>query len=90
MSEFGHYGGYPAKPFQLLGILSVAFVGFLVFSSLIVPRLYDAFQKLDSPVPNKDSTIHAAPEEESSKDNGVVTLSLSSSPGNRVWPPRSV
>lgn len=89
-TEFGHYGGYPLRPFQLLGISSVVFAGFLFFSSLVMPELYDAFQKPHSPVPNKDATIHAAPEETTTKVNGAVTFSLDSTPAGRVWPPRSI
>jgi len=88
-TEFGHYSDYPLLPFQMLGIMTVVFVGFLVVSSLLMPSLYQAFQKHNSPVPSKDATIHAAPEE-TTKANGVAPWSLSSNPERRVWPPRSI
>ena len=36
-TEFGNYGGHPALPFQLLGILLVAFAGFLLVPILVAP-----------------------------------------------------
>jgi len=83
-TEFGHYAGYPLLPFNVLGILTVVFAGFLFFSSLVAPRLYDAFQKPDSPVPSKDATIHAAPEA-TANDNGTVKFSLQSTAGQSAW-----
>lgn len=44
---FGHYGGYPFRPYQILGILCVIFVAVLFFSSVAFPRMYDAFLKSD-------------------------------------------
>jgi len=43
---FGNYGGY-ASPYQILGILTVVFAGFLVASSLIFPKMYNALQTVD-------------------------------------------
>ena len=42
---FGHYGGYVTVPYQVLGILCVAFTGFLFVSSLVVPDLYRGLQR---------------------------------------------
>lgn len=90
-TEFGHYGGYSLGPFQLLGISTVVFAGFLFFSSLVMPQLYDAFQKSNSPVPAKDAAIQVAFQETTTKDKGgVATFSLDSTPEGRVWPPRSI
>lgn len=93
-SVFGHYEGYPLLPYQLLGILIVVLAGFLFFSSLIMPQLYSAFQKSNSPVPSKDATIHAAPKHNSSNHGvdgyGVTSFSLNSGAARSVWPPRSI
>lgn len=59
-TEFGHYSGYPLQPYQLLGILTVVFAGFLFVSSLVMPQLYNGFQKSDSPIPSKDCTLRVA------------------------------
>jgi SNF family Na+-dependent transporter len=56
---FGHYGGYVTLPYQVLGILCVAFTGFLFLSSLIVPQLYSP---LERPGGEKARTVHAEPE----------------------------
>mmetsp|Transcript_7710 Transcript_7710/g.16761 ORF Transcript_7710/g.16761 Transcript_7710/m.16761 type:complete len:313 (+) Transcript_7710:253-1191(+) len=89
-TEFGHYSGYPLLPYQLLGVLSVVFVGFLFVSSLVMPRLYNAFQKADSPIPSKDSTL-VAPEPATRRrsDGSAVAFSLAT-PNGGVWPPRSI
>jgi uncharacterized membrane protein YqjE len=87
-TEFGHYSGYPLQ-YQMLGIMTVVFVGFLVISSLVMPRLYSRFQKHNSPVPSKDATVHAVPKERT-KGNSIAPLSLDSHPAGKVWPPRSV
>merc|ERR1712007_265775 len=42
---FGRYAGYPFTPYQVLGILCVAFVGFLFISSLILPQMYEVFDR---------------------------------------------
>ena len=42
---FGRYAGYPFTPYQILGILCVAFVGFLFISSLILPQMYEVFDR---------------------------------------------
>jgi hypothetical protein len=62
-TEFGHHSGYPMLPYQILGIMCVVFAGFLFFSSLIMPQLYSAFQKPNSPVLNKVATAHAEPKQ---------------------------
>jgi len=86
-TEFGHYSGYPLL-YQLLGVFSVVFVGFLFVSSIIAPQLYGVFQKADSPVPSKDSTLVApAPE---TGGGSAVALTLSSTANGGVWPPRSI
>ncbi len=43
---FGHYSGY-AAPYQVIGLLTVVFAGFLVVSSLIFPKLYGALQTVE-------------------------------------------
>lgn len=43
---FGNYGGY-AYSYQILGILTVVFAGFLVASSLVFPKLYNTLQTVD-------------------------------------------
>lgn len=43
---FGNYGGY-ASSYQILGILTVVFAGFLVASSLVFPKLYITLQTVD-------------------------------------------
>ena len=91
-TEFGHYGGYPMTPYQVLGIMTVVFVAFLFFSSLIAPKLYDVFEKVDSPVPNKDdATIHVAPtstpdSSDTDRNSGGMQLTTRSTAG--VWPPQ--
>ena len=45
VKKFGHYEGYPFKPYQILGILLVVFAGFLFVSSLVFPRMYDGMEK---------------------------------------------
>jgi len=87
-TEFGHYSGYPLQ-YQMLGIMAVVFVGFLIISSLMMPRLYSRFEKHNSPVPSKDATVHAAPKE-TTEGNGTVPLSLDFHPSGKVWPPRSI
>lgn len=43
--QFGSYSNYVDWPFQILGYLIVAFVGFLFVSSLAFPQMYNAFQR---------------------------------------------
>ena len=64
VKEFGHYEGYVTRPYQVLGILIVVFTGFLFFSSLVFPKMYDAMQKPEDAVETKKahSSIHAEPE----------------------------
>jgi len=58
---FGHYEGYVAWPYQVLGILTVVFAGFLIVSSLAFPRLYAAF---DMPNEERDTKrVFASPPE---------------------------
>ena len=40
---FGHYEGYVAWPYQVLGILTVVFTGFLSVSTWASPRLFAVF-----------------------------------------------
>jgi len=89
VTEFGNYGGFPTAPWNILGIMTIVFAGFLFFSSLIMPQLYAAFQKPDSPVPSKDATIQATPGG-TTNDNGSVKFSLHSTAGGSVWPPKSI
>jgi hypothetical protein len=56
---FGHYEGYVTLPYQVLGILCVAFTGFLFLSSLIVPQMYSPLQR---PGGEKARSVHAEPE----------------------------
>jgi hypothetical protein len=56
---FGHYKGYVTLPYQVLGILCVAFTGFLFLSSLIVPQMYSPLQR---PGGEKARSVHAEPE----------------------------
>jgi len=42
--QFWSYGGYPKRPYQVLGVLVVVFAGFLFVSSLAFPRMYDCLQ----------------------------------------------
>lgn len=88
-TEFGHYEGYPTHPYQVLGIFAVVFAAFLIVSSLIMPRLYDAFQKQDSPVSKDkkmDVSIHGLPQVEE-KENGDFGIATSTAKGEGVWPP---
>lgn len=85
--EFGHYGGYPALPYQTLGVLTVVFAGFLVASSAVAPAMYDAFQKPDSPVPSKEATVQVSPEP---TKRGESSVALSFASTQAVWPPRSI
>lgn len=62
---FGHYSGYVFSPYQILGILCVAFTGFLFLSSLVAPRMYSALQRPE--IENKTS-VHAAPAPQDNKN----------------------
>ena len=42
---FGRYSGYPFTPYQIIGILCVCFVSFLFISSLILPQMYEVFDR---------------------------------------------
>jgi len=43
-SVFGHYGGYPTAPYQVLGILTFCFVTFLFVIGVIYPPFFDILQ----------------------------------------------
>ena len=49
VKKFGHYVGYVTRPYQVLGILTVVFAGFLFVSSLIFPGMYAWLQKEAEP-----------------------------------------
>ena len=71
VKKFGHYEGYPFKPYQILGILTVVFAGFLFLSSLVFPRMYDALQKPDDSADaaeKKSSSVHADPDAAEKED----------------------
>mmetsp|Transcript_20306 Transcript_20306/g.46919 ORF Transcript_20306/g.46919 Transcript_20306/m.46919 type:complete len:114 (+) Transcript_20306:1-342(+) len=40
---FGHYGGYVTWPFQVLGILCVAFAGCLILVGAAMPAVYEPY-----------------------------------------------
>ena len=42
-TTFGHYGGYPAWPFQALGVLPVVLAICVVLVGAAAPRLYAGF-----------------------------------------------
>lgn len=42
-SQFGNYGGYVKWPYQVLGILCVAFAGFLMVTGAAMPKVYEGF-----------------------------------------------
>ena len=85
-TEFGHYGGYPALPYQVrhfdrrLRRVPVR----------VEPRRADALQKPDSPVPSKDVAIHAAPMEQVTRDKGDDVIRANLVAERPVWPPRSI
>ncbi|KAL7527182.1 hypothetical protein ACHAXR_002752, partial [Thalassiosira sp. AJA248-18] len=60
--NFGHYGGYETNPYQVLGILIVVFAGFLFVSSIVFPKMYDAFEKPEE-VKKANASIHCEPED---------------------------
>ena len=55
---FFHYGGYANQPYQVLGLMTVVFSGFLFLSGLVLPQMYDSLVKSDDqtvvPPPNHD------------------------------------
>ena len=53
-SLFGHYGGYVSWPFQILGILTVAFVLFLFVLGLAAPNLYEGLELIDDKILEED------------------------------------
>jgi len=98
-TEFGHYGGYSTS-FQVLGVLAVAFVGFLFVSSVFAPRLYAGFKKTHSPVRKTEMSLvgtrvgPAVPPGDaraSKEDAGVADgVEFSESPKLASWPPENV
>jgi hypothetical protein len=90
---FGHFGNYPTTPYQVLGILTVVFALFLLFSSFIVPKMYEVFTKQDSPVPAKskpNTTLIMSPTTMHSDhgDTGDDPVFRASS-HEGVWPPQA-
>merc|ERR1712032_1669260 len=83
-TEFGHYGGFPTLPYQLLGVLTIVFVGVLFISAVTMPRLYEGFQKTNSPVPSKDST-NLVTQIRNPDESGDVVID-----SHGVWPPKTV
>ena len=91
---FGHYGGFPTAPYQVLGVLTVTFALFILLSSLAVPRIYEVFTKQDSPVPPKSnpnttllmgpSTMHS---DSDASDRDDHIFRATSHEG--VWPPQA-
>ena len=61
---FGHYAGYVKFPYQVLGVLCVAFTGFLFLSSLVAPQMYNALQLPEEEPPKRSSSavVHVEPE----------------------------
>ena len=53
---FGHYGGYTTQPYQVLGVLTAVFAGFLFVSSIVFPKMYGMLQKAEEPCDN--SPLH--------------------------------
>merc|ERR1711862_111393 len=97
LKEFGRYGGYPTLPYQLLGVCTIIFIGFLFVSAVIIPRIHSGFQKTNSPLPSKDSTIVITRITKNSDELGELDTSDESSarPGivigsHGVWPPRTI
>ena len=84
-TQFGHYGGYVFFPFQLLGILTIVFAGFLFLSSLVFPRMYNWCKKADSPIVSKNATIHMAPQDKGDDGNAAFSMTQPT-----LWPPKKV
>ena len=74
---------HPDWPYQILGYLIVIFTGFLFFSSIVFPQMYNALQK---PEPQEDKVFEASShanddvpkdsvkEEEAAKDDAEVNV----------------
>mmetsp|Transcript_13506 Transcript_13506/g.20311 ORF Transcript_13506/g.20311 Transcript_13506/m.20311 type:complete len:301 (-) Transcript_13506:231-1133(-) len=74
---FGSYGGY-ATTYQVLGILTVVFAGFLVVSSLVLPKLYEALETVDETEKSVDkNTIDEIEMEERKKVETTGSVQLS-------------
>lgn len=71
VKRFGHYEGYVNWPYQILGILTVVFTGFLFISSMVFPRMYDALQKPEEPDDTVFKANSFAVEETAAKDGFV-------------------
>lgn len=39
--QFGHYGHYATRPYQILGIMTFVFASFLFLAGLVLPQLYE-------------------------------------------------
>lgn len=85
VKKFGHYEGYPFKPYQILGILLVVFAGFLFVSSLVFPRMYDGMEEppeesvtdqADEKVDVADADPEEVPEKEESIEASKVDAEL--------------
>jgi SNF family Na+-dependent transporter len=64
LKKMGNYEGYPEQPYQVLGVLIIAFAGFLIVSSLVFPRMYNALRTPgETAAENDKAAVHAAPEE---------------------------
>jgi len=59
-STFGHYNGYPTLPFQVLGILCVAFAAIVILIGAAVPRV---FEGADLPYRNKNKPQKELPDQ---------------------------
>ncbi|KAL7526804.1 LOW QUALITY PROTEIN: hypothetical protein ACHAWF_001916, partial [Thalassiosira exigua] len=44
LKKMGNYERYPEQPYQVVGVLIVAFARFLIVSSLVFPRMYNALR----------------------------------------------
>jgi hypothetical protein len=90
---FGHYANLPTAPYQILGILTVVFALFLLFSSFVAPKLYEVFTKTDSPVPQKakpNTTLVMSPATaHSDHDTGADDTVFRATSHEGVWPPQA-
>jgi len=86
IKKFGHYEGYVMRPYQVLGILTVVFAGFLFVSSLVFPGMYASLQKPEvaeevsfkgsfamADVPAEDSPGGVAAKEDNSLEKETTT-----------------
>lgn len=89
---FSHYAGYPAAPYQILGVLVVVFALFILLSSFVAPKLFEIFTKQDSPLPPKaksNTTLVIAPTTVHSDDAGVEDTVFRATSHEGVWPPQA-